>query len=51
MVNQYLLQLMLAKGIGDAAIRKILQYASVHEACSLQHFCEEPAALGQVLNL
>lgn len=51
MDNQYLLQLMLAKGIGDVAIRKILHYTYAHEAYSLQHFCEEPRALKSVLNI
>lgn len=50
MENQYLLQLMLTKGIGDAAIKKILHYAFTHQDVSLELFCKEPIQLNAVLN-
>ena len=50
MENQYLLQLMLSKGIGDVAIKKILHYAFTHEGASLELFCKEPLHLKSVLN-
>ena len=51
MDNQYLLQLMLAKGIGDVAIKKILHYTHAYEAYSLRRFCEEPRELSSVLSI
>ena len=50
MENQYLLQLMLSKGIGEVAIKKILHYAYTHQKASLELFCKEPARLNEVLN-
>ena len=50
MENQYLLQLMLSKGIGDVAIKKILHYAFAHQDASLELFCKEPTQLNAVLN-
>ena len=50
MKNQYLLQLMLSRGIGDVAIKKILHYAFTHQDPSLELFCKEPAQLQTVLH-
>lgn len=50
MENRYLLQLMLSKGIGEVAIKKILHYAFAHQDISLELFCKEPAHLNMVLN-
>lgn len=50
MENQYLLQLMLSKGIGEVAIKKILHYAFTHQDTSLEIFCKEPTQLNAALN-
>ena len=50
METQYLLQLMLSKGICDAAIKKILHYAFAHQDVSLEFFCKEPIQLNMVFN-
>lgn len=47
-LSQYLLQLMLVRGIGEKAIKKILQY--VHDSGkSLQSLCESPEMIESVL--
>lgn len=50
MNNQYLLQLMLSKGIGDVSIKKILHYAFSHENVSLELLCKEPMQLSKIIN-
>lgn len=50
MNKRYLLQLMLSKGIGNVAIKKILHYAFTHQDVSLELFCKEPALLNMVLS-
>ena len=39
-MEQYLLQLMLAKGIGDVTIKRILHYASQNSEYTLKYLCE-----------
>lgn len=49
MENQYLLQLMLSKGIGDVAIKKILHYTALCSEHSLSAFCENPQNLTSII--
>lgn len=49
MEKQYLLQLMLSKGIGDAAIKKILHYTTLYPEDSLEYFCEKPEELTSII--
>ena len=49
MEKQYLLQLMLSKGIGDAAIKKILHHATLYPENSLEYFCERPEELASII--
>ena len=47
-MSQYLLQLMLVRGVGEKAIKKILQY--VHDSGrSLQSLCESPEMIESIL--
>ena len=50
-MKQYLLQLMLAKGIGDAAIKRILHYASQNPKYTLKYMCENLNETGRIFNL
>lgn len=45
MERQHLLQLMLSKGLGDVAIKKILHYAFNNTEGSLEEFCTNPKLL------
>ena len=49
MKDQYLLQLMLSKGIGEVAVKKLLHYASLNSESSLESFCKEPENLPLVI--
>ena len=49
MEKQYLLQLMLSKGIGDAAIKKILHHTALYPGDSLENFCEKPEELISII--
>lgn len=49
MVGQYLLQLMLSKGIGDISIKKILHHVSIYPEDSLESFCNNPERLSSVI--
>ena len=48
-MDRYLLQLMLAKGIGDAAIKKILNSISLNNDLSFQDYCKDSVLLQKVL--
>lgn len=47
-MTQYLLQLMSGRGIGDKAIKKILQY-TLYSGCSLKTICEAPETLSTII--
>lgn len=47
-MTQYLLQLMLGRGIGDKAIKKILRY-TLYSGCSLKTICETPETLSGII--
>ena len=49
MEGQYLLQLMLSKGIGDVAIKKILRHAALYPEHSLKFFCTNPEKLTNII--
>lgn len=49
MSKQYLLQLMLAKGIGPVSIKKILGYVALHSDKSLREICEDPTCLINII--
>lgn len=49
-MKQYLLQLMLAKGIGDAAIKRILHFASQNSKYTLRYLCENLNETGRIFN-
>lgn len=49
MVDSYLLQLMLTKGIGDVAIKKILHYVSLYPENTLESFCKSPEKLTSII--
>lgn len=48
-MTQYLLQLMLGRGIGDKAIKKILQY-TLYSDCSLKKICETPEVISTIID-
>ena len=47
MLNQYLIQLMLSKGIGEVALKKIINVVPERE---WQTLCESPHLLGNIIN-
>ena len=47
-MTQYLLQLILGRGIGDKAIKRILQY-SLNSGCSLKTICETPEKISAII--
>ena len=48
-MDRYLLQLMLSKGIGNSAIKKIINDVSIREAHSFEEYCEDSLLLQSVL--
>ena len=49
MSDQYLLQLMISKGIGDTAIKKIIHYVSLYQEYSFKDFCNNPGILAPIV--
>lgn len=48
-MNRYLIQLMLSKGIGDIAIKRILNYTTLNTNCTLKDLCETPSKLANII--
>ena len=48
-MDRYLLQLMLSKGIGDVAIKKLLNRLRMEDSLSSSDFCRDPLLLQQIL--
>lgn len=49
MLEQYLLQLMLTKGIGNAAIKKILKHTRTFPGNTLKDLCQNPESLTAII--
>ena len=49
MEKQYLLQLMLSKGIGDVAIKKIIHHTTLYPNDSIEVFCKQPEKLASII--
>lgn len=49
MYKQYLIQLMLSRGIGDVAIKKILNHVSAYSDNSLESVCRDPEKLFSII--
>ena len=51
MMEQYLLQLMLSTGIGNVALKRILERASVCSFDYLKYVCDNPEKLSSIIKL
>lgn len=49
MSNQYLLQLMLSKGIGDVAVKKILRHTLLHQEDTWESMCKQTERLRNII--
>lgn len=51
MIEQYLLQLMMSKGIGNVALRQILKHASTYSQDYLKQLCHHPEELTNIIKV
>lgn len=51
MMEQYLLQLMLSKGIGNVALKQILKHASISSQDYLKQLCHHPEELTSIIKV